>query len=197
MNTVERITIGEQISSWIDRFSHLDTEMVLKSHMTLSKLACKTGNLQLAKHHLEKAEQLQMEGHSATTYPVYPNSYTNGFVMPSTPMFVPQTFNHISPFSLPPGFAGVMPTLQLSPSLPPPLPLEMVLQAAKIARLTKSNRDNGTAFFSLGSAISAQDIAMCSPSVSPAPGMTKDNPEFLFRIEKARRAILKLGKWAN
>uniref|UniRef100_A0A914Z0Q0 non-specific serine/threonine protein kinase n=1 Tax=Panagrolaimus superbus TaxID=310955 RepID=A0A914Z0Q0_9BILA len=200
INTVDRLSIGQQIGSWIDKLNYYDYEKVYESHLTLTKLACKTGNLQMAKHHLHQMEEIKK---AEQAMEVYSNYSQNPYgMMNGSPIFNPQSFNQLPGYPIAPGFAVVSPvmpsSLQMSPNnLSISLPLEMIVQAAKIARLSKINKDDGTAFFTLGNAISIQDVAMCSPSISPAPGMQRENPEFLFQIEKVRRAVLKLGNWAT
>lgn len=167
INTVERLCIARSTISWIEQLNYYDSHFVLQSHMTVAKLACKTGNLQIAKYHLNKMEEIK-KAEQVATFSNYPqNPYVNNiFTASGAPVFTAQPF--IQGFPITPAFAVMppgLPTLQLSPTLPTVLPLEMVIQTSKIARLSKNNKDDGTAFFTLANAISIQDVAMCSPSM--------------------------------
>uniref|UniRef100_A0A7E4VT79 non-specific serine/threonine protein kinase n=1 Tax=Panagrellus redivivus TaxID=6233 RepID=A0A7E4VT79_PANRE len=79
-----------------------------------------------------------------------------------------------------------------------PVNLEFAVQTAKLSRIapTVINEPN-EAFFRLSQVLCAQDVILCSPSVSPAPGMMRSDPEFVDKVQAIRRGLLKLGKWVR
>ena len=194
LDTTDRMSIAIQFNNWLTKLAP-SSDAHIRSEELLITLARKTGNEQMANYYVHKLEKLLDEQKNRKPQT---NNFVNGLIQPSNSfVYSPPIPTFGIPIMGPNGLTYIpvaSPQIPMPQSLPPPN-LDLVIQSAKISKFQKK-ADDSSAFFALSNVIS-QDVALCSPSISPAPGMMRNDDEFVKKIAKIKKVCLKLGNWTK